>query len=260
MTVAPSQRLVITGTDTNVGKTHVTCLIARLLRQQQFRVGVYKPVCSGAIGWSPDSAIDAGHARWDDIERIKAVTGRDWPDEVICPQRFLAPLAPPVAARREGRQVSFEQILDGVNPFSSSDLLLIEGAGGWLSPLTDEHSLADLAVKLQAPVLIVARTGLGTINHTLLTIEAIRHRGLKVAGVIMNEATPHSFDLSSSSNSDEIRTRGNVHVFGSIRHGEEQVIQQDGSPANIDWLQDLTQVANTVAASTDFGSNSAPLT
>ena len=126
--------LFVTGTDTGVGKTHVAALIARQLVAVGVRVGVYKPVCSGAI-------LNAnGHARWDDIDRLRDAVRDIWPDsdltdDAICPQRFVAPLAPPLAARAEGRVVDVGQLRRGTDAWSDrAELLIVEGAGGLLSP------------------------------------------------------------------------------------------------------------------------------
>ena len=114
--------------------------------------------------------------------------------------------------------------------------MLIEGAGGWLSPLTDQFTVADVAAKLRAPVLIVARAGLGTINHTLLTIESIRHRGLEIAGVVLNESRPTDHDASTATNAEEIERRSGVPVFGVLPHGDDPSLLRGGIPVTIDWM------------------------
>ena len=240
--------LLITGTDTNVGKTWVTCLIARQLLACGLRVAAYKPVCSGAIITSTRESSETitgtmagispvnSHVIWEDIERLKAAIGEEWPDEIICPQRFLAPLAPPIAAKQEGRTVDFLRMLSGAYQFPGADVLLIEGAGGWLSPLTEQFTVADVAAKLRAPVLIVARAGLGTINHTLLTIESIRHRGVEIAGVVLNEPRPTDHDASTATNAEEIERRSGVPVFGVLPHGDDPGLLRGGIPVTMDWM------------------------
>ena len=232
----PNRKLFVTGTDTNVGKTHVACLIARQWLSRGKKVAIYKPACSGAIASPVKIGQEARDSipTWDDIERIKSVVGQNWPDEVICPQRFLAPLAPPVAARREGRKVDFDLLVHGADAFSDVDLLLIEGAGGWLSPVTETQTVADLARGLQAPVLIVSRAGLGTINQTLLTIESIRARGLKPVGVVLNEVSSQT-DESNQTNADQIEAFSGVPVFGTVRHGDGLEIQQGRISVAVNW-------------------------
>lgn len=232
-------RLFITGTDTGVGKTHVACLIARQLIAAGLRIAAYKPVCSGAISLQHTSAElqTASSPRWDDIERLKSATGDEWSEEMICPQRFLAPLAAPIAARREGKTVDFQKMIDGADCFGDVDGLLIEGAGGWLSPVTQTQTVADLARAFGAPVLIVARAVLGTINHTLLTIESIRARGLSVAGIVLNHSTDPGSDESIETNSEEIEARSGAIVLGTIPYGSRTELHRNGQPVTIDWQQ-----------------------
>ena len=230
-----TKALFVTGTDTNVGKTHVTCLIARQLIAKGVRVAAYKPVCSGAILHESITG-QAPTVRWEDIDRLKSATGGIWPDEILCPQKFLAPLAPPVAARMEGKSVDFDLMVRGAEQFKQADLLLIEGAGGWLSPLTSTATVADLAKSLHVPVLIVARAGLGTINHTLLTIESIRARGLVIAGVILNEADSSGSDQSILTNGEEIENRSGVAVLGIVRHGSNLDLLRHQQPVTINWV------------------------
>ncbi|MBS0201857.1 MAG: dethiobiotin synthase [Planctomycetes bacterium] len=222
--------LFVTGTDTNVGKTHIACLIVRALRRVGHRVGAYKPVCSGAIfhsGLPP---------RWEDIVRLQEALAGDWPDDSICPQRFLAPVAPPLAAAEEGRTVNRELMTGGAEWwFSRSDLLVVEGAGGLLSPLSESDNSADLARSFGYPLLIVGRCGLGTINHSLLTIEAARSRGLPLAGVVLNQSHAGD-DLSlAESNATEIEQRGQVRVLGITKLGSLDGLHRHGTPVTIPW-------------------------
>lgn len=221
--------LFVTGTDTGVGKTQTACLIARQLADQGLRVGIYKPVCSGAERLGDE-------VYWDDLERLAAAINVTATIDDLCPQRFLAPLAPPVAAQREDRRVSFEIAVQGVERWRDRvDVLLIEGAGGWLCPLTETQTIADFAAAIRAPVLIVSRPGLGTINHTLLAVEAIRRRGLTVAGVIFCETTPAAADESSSTNAAQIECRGGVPVFGTIPFGNTRELLHAGKPVAVNW-------------------------
>ena len=173
--------LFITGTDTDVGKTWVTAIIARALVANGVNVGVYKPACSGSFG-SPDEP------RWQDLEVLSEAAGI--PDiDRICSERFAAPLAPPVAARAEGQTIDEDAIHSGFHRWADEcDFLLVEGVGGLLCPLTETRSIADFADFTGFPMVIVAHLGLGTINHTLLTIEAARSRHLPIAGIVLNDA------------------------------------------------------------------------
>lgn len=222
----------VTGTDTGVGKTHVSCEIVRDLRMQGHRVGAYKPVCSGA------RIASNGRSIWDDVAKLQNALGGDVSEDQISPQRFDAPLAPPLAARQEGRSVDLNELQNGFDWWRSQcDLLVVEGAGGLLCPLTERETMADLAMRFQLPLLIVARLGLGTINHTLLTIEAARTRGLKIVGVLLNEATPLPIDdISIDSNAAEIALRGQVSVLGILRYQAAGWVSRFGEPIQLDWF------------------------
>lgn len=183
--------LLVTGTDTGVGKTWISTLLIRSGIAAGLRVGAYKPVCSGAVSGA------GGGPHWEDVDRISAALGQAISADDICPQRFLAPLAPPVAARQEGRAVDSEQLSRGADCWRNRcDLLIVEGAGGLLCPLSDDTTVADLAMILKASILIVAANRLGVINHTLLTAAAARVRQIPIAGVVLNDTAAPAADAS----------------------------------------------------------------
>lgn len=228
----PASGLFITGTDTNIGKTYVAAMIIRTLRRDGQRVGAYKPACSGATTGADGQPV------WDDITRLKAALGVACPDELICPQRFLAPLAPPMAAAAEGREVDFCQLIQGASAWSErADLLIVEGAGGMLAPVATSKTVADLAVEIGYPLVIVARCGLGTINHTLLTIEAAQRRGLAIAGIVLNQHQPAD-DLSlAEANATAIEEFGGVRVLGIVNWGQVDGLHRHGRPVTIPWSE-----------------------
>jgi dethiobiotin synthetase len=161
----------ISATDTAVGKTTFTAALAAALTRQGRRVLAAKPVESG----------DGG-----DAERIAQAAHHP----PLCVYRFSPPVAPGVAAEQAQVTISFETIEEQLAERARSqppDLLLVEGAGGLLCPLGGTRTIADLAQRLALPLLLVARSGLGTINHTLLTVSEARRRGLAIAGVILNQ-------------------------------------------------------------------------
>jgi dethiobiotin synthetase len=222
--------LFVTATDTGVGKTYVAALIARALRDTGRKVGAYKPVCSGA------ELREDGTAGWDDVDTLTAAIGGQFDSQRVCPLRFQAPLAPNVAARREGAQIDFERLCDGSRWWQGRvEILLVEGVGGLLCPLTDRETIADLAVALKYPLLVVARLGLGTINHTLLTVEAARSRGLDICGVLLNEPEPLASLCGTEENPVEIEQRARIPVLGILRHGRSLPTRADGSAVSIDW-------------------------
>ncbi len=220
--------LFFTGTDTDVGKTWVTAMVARGLRAGGTRVGAYKPVASGAVD-----------GRWHDIEVLSAALGGQFPADRICPQRFDAALAPPEAARRESREIDANLLRSATRWWTDQvDLLLVEGVGGLLCPLTETETIADLAVDLGWPLVIVARSGLGTINHTLLTIDAARRRSLTIAGIIINDSRPPDpLDQSVGTNALVIERHSGVRVLGHVGHRQcGDLLTPDGT-ATIDWLE-----------------------
>jgi dethiobiotin synthetase len=193
--------LFITGTDTDVGKTYVGCMLARDLRQNGHIVGVMKPAESGANK---------------DAELLKRASGSRASLAQIRPYHFRAALAPGLAAELEGKRVSLPQIKRGFKRLlAGHDGVLVEGAGGLLVPLAGPALVVDLAVQLGLPLLIVARAGLGTINHSLLTLSEARRRGLRPAAVVLNgKAVPG--DLSARGNAQAIARYGKVPVIGPL--------------------------------------------
>jgi len=203
--------LFITGTDTGVGKTFVTARVARLLRRQGRTVGVSKPVASGAR-W-----IDG---RWlaDDTVSLAEAAEVDGPPERVTPWAFPDPVAPAVAARRQGVTLTLEAIAQAVRRCGQAGTaLLVEGVGGLLCPLTETATVADLAGALGLPVIVVARRSLGTLNHTLLTLEVARSRGLVVAGLVVNEVEPAA-GLADATNVDELRRWIAVPLLAVVAH------------------------------------------
>ncbi len=197
--------LFVTGTDTGVGKTEVTAALVEGWRSRGLDVAAMKPAESGV---APGEVADA--------ERLRAATGGVDPMELVCPYRLAAPVAPAVAARLEGRTISFDHVLACARELLRRHAaLLVEGAGGLLVPLTDDRTFADLAWALGMPVLLVARAGLGTINHTALTCEVLRIRGLEIRGVVLNRSEPGS-DPSEAHNAAEIERLTGVRVVARL--------------------------------------------
>jgi dethiobiotin synthetase len=200
--------LFIAGTDTGVGKTIVTAGLAAALREDGLEIGVWKPVMSGALA----------HEDGSDAAFLHAFSGvADLPDE-IAPLVFPQPLTPLLAARAANHELTMEQVLQGGELLKKRHrFLLVEGAGGLAVPLTETEMMIDLARKLGLPLLLVARDGLGTINHTLLSVWYAREKGVPVAGVLLNEAdADFADDASKASNASMIERYGQVKVWGSL--------------------------------------------
>jgi dethiobiotin synthetase len=197
--------LFVTGTDTGVGKTEVAVALVVGSRSRGIDVGAMKPAQSGVGDGQPA-----------DADRLREAAGGADPMSLVCPYSFAAPLAPAVAARLEGVEISLLHLVACAGELSQRhDALLVEGAGGILAPLTESHTYADLAVALAMPVLVVARAGLGTVNHAALTCEALRSRGLVVAGVVLNRSAAVS-DPSEPHNAAEIERLTGVRVIASL--------------------------------------------
>lgn len=168
--------IFIAGTDTDVGKTAVAVAIVRELVAAGVRVGVYKPVASGGPG---DAA-----ALWE-------AAGRPLDVADVCPQVFSAPISPPRSARAEGRAVDEALLVRGLEPWVAAfEFVVVEGAGGMLSPLTDALSNADLAARLALPLVVVDAARLGAIGRTLAAVTVARFRGLPVSAVVLSQTEP----------------------------------------------------------------------
>lgn len=191
--------LFLTGAGTEIGKTYVGALIARTLREEGHRVGVYKPVAS-----------DCPAGRSADAEQLWQAAGRPLDLDAVCPRRYRAPVAPHVSARMQGDSYQPQDLIAGLEPWRNAcDLLLVEGAGGLMSPLAEgDFYNADLAERIAAPMLVVTPNRLGVIHDTLATLLAAQQRCTrsKVVGVVLN-AVCQEADASVSTNAEEIAAR-----------------------------------------------------
>lgn len=162
----------ITGTDTNVGKTYVTRLILESLREEGIDAVGYKPVSCGDR---------------DDAVQLAEVSG-NLPVDEINPVHFHSALAPYVAGMLENQPVNPAELTAGYHQLANRHAkILVEGAGGWEVPISPGYRVSDFAVELGLPVIVVAANKLGALNHTILTVEAIKARGLKCAGIVLNQ-------------------------------------------------------------------------
>ncbi len=195
----------VTGTDTGVGKTQVTAGLAAAL-QDAVRASVWKPVQTGvAVG---DEEADS-HV-------LKKVAGLTVSEQELVSVTLPDPLAPWMAAERAKTMIEYDDLIrSGKRKLAASDYLLVEGAGGLAVPLTSCHLMSDLARDLGLAVLIVARAGLGTVNHTLLSVSYARKSGLSVLGVILN-GYPDQADPALHENKRMIEHFGGVEVIGML--------------------------------------------
>lgn len=202
--------VMVTGTDTEVGKTVVAAGLARFLRRQGLDVGVMKPVASGAVESAAGRPVSS-----DVVALVQAACCSD-PVEWVNPYCFKAPVAPALAAELEGVSVDLERIDDCYERICSRhDLTVVEGAGGALTPVFGKLSVADLAQRLRIPALIVSRAGLGAINHTVMTVECLRSRGVECLGFFLNRFPPTP-DLAERTNAGRIAAITGALHLGSI--------------------------------------------
>jgi dethiobiotin synthetase len=198
--------LVVSGTDTGVGKTVVVAALAALARERGERVAVLKPVQTGVRDAEPG-----------DLEHVRRLAGVHDLHELA---RFAEPLAPATAARRAGRPApSAATILAAVEALADRDLVLVEGAGGLLVKLDAAGvTIADVAALLGAPVLVVARAGLGTLNATALACEALRARDVRCAGVVVG-CWPAAPDLAARCNLEDLPAYAGAPLLGRLAEG-----------------------------------------
>jgi len=220
--------IFVTGTDTDVGKTEVTAGLAALLQQrylqsamernsrrepfelavseQALTVRLWKPVQSGALLGSPDA----------DSFRLLHGSGLPLREADIATHTYTAPIAPWLAACRAGTPLVYSDLVaEGKRRLRQGGCLLVEGAGGLLVPLAESKRMVDLAADLELPLIIVARAGLGTVNHTLLTIAAAQEAGLEVLGVILNGSTEQLNGMARD-NAMMIERFSNTTVLGIL--------------------------------------------
>ena len=205
--------IFITGTDTGVGKTTMTAALVLALQQQGQAVGILKPLETGV------NLDDLEHS---DTERLRHLLSPSPPFEEVCLYAFPQPLAPLAAARETNATIQLSRICSHIERLSKHDaFLLIEGAGGLFTPVTPQDTVRDLIALLKIPCLIVGQTEIGSVNHCLLTMEALRHASVPVSGVLLNESRVPNQNPFARKQRDSsvqlIREWSKVPVFGPIR-------------------------------------------
>lgn len=205
--MSTSRQLFITATDTGVGKTLISGLLLNYLREQGIKTGYQKWLATGC-----GEAVA-------DLERVVELAGREVAPpalELQVPYRFPFAASPHLAAEQARREIDPEIIIAAyVSMRNSYEVLLVEGVGGVMVPLRRDLLLADLIARLQIPTLLVARSGLGTLNHTLLTLEALSSREIPVVGVIFTDG-PEEDETIASDNLRTIGELGQVKIFGRL--------------------------------------------
>jgi dethiobiotin synthetase len=196
----------ITGTDTNAGKTFVTALLTRSLRKAGFDTVAMKPISCG----EPE-----------DSRTLLEAADNELSMEEVTPVSYSAPLAPIEAARLEGRTFDPLEVLSTFKRLHRTHRsLLVEGVGGWIVPLAKDYSSADLAKAMGLPVLLVVRNRLGTLNHTLLTLESIAAHGLTCGGIVLNNHPDDAGEMAAEGNRRLLPELTNIPILFEINPGQ----------------------------------------
>lgn len=220
--------LFVVGTDTAVGKTFVAARIAASLKRDGLRVGVYKPAASGCRMNGKNLISDDALALWE-------AAGEPGTLHAVCPQRFAAPLAPHLAAKEERKEIDSQLLRQGIEFWRRrSDIVIVEGAGGLMSPIGETDYIADLAEHFGYPLIVVVPNRIGAINSTLLTLiaAAARPKPLPIAGIVLNDVLPPTADDPATlSNRLELELRCVPPVLARLGH---KAVDFD---ASVEWLQ-----------------------
>jgi dethiobiotin synthetase len=220
----PIPGLFVTGTDTEVGKTVVAGAIADWFRRRGARVAVLKPAATGCVSRREGLVSE-------DAEFLAACADARFPLDLICPQRYAEPLAPAVAAQRAKQPLDWEAIERSIRLMArASDVMVVEGVGGVMVPMDPAHSVLDVAGWLKLPTVVVARPNLGTINHTLLTVNALRAAGVRVVGVVINRYRADGASVAEETNPAAIEKWGRVPILATV---PDAVVTSPTVPADV---------------------------
>jgi dethiobiotin synthetase len=201
--------IFITGTDTGVGKTVIAAGLALALKERGMKVGVMKPVATGCAG------TDHHLVSSDAVFMFEAAENEYAP--LSSPSRYRNPLAPSVAAMIEKREVNIAQIYKAYHELQKHyDFIIVEGIGGLLVPLTRDFFVANLIREFHLPLLIVSRPGLGSINHTLLTVDAAVVRGFDIRGIIFNRQPAVNYSIAEITNPKVIHELTGIPILGAL--------------------------------------------
>lgn len=178
----------ITGTDTGIGKTMFTCGMAQLLRTSNFNVGVMKPFATGIP--------QKNGFQSEDVSLLVNSSESHDPENLINPYFFPIPTSPYLAARKLGKTIDVDVVLSNFEKLQSAhDIVLVEGIGGIMTPILKDYFVADLIKDLSLDVIVVIGTKIGTINHTLLTLDQCKKHGIRVSGLVINNIVENGYDV-----------------------------------------------------------------
>ncbi len=208
--------IFVTATDTGVGKTIVAGQLAAALIAMGVNVGVMKPIASGGI-LKKDPTTGTEKLISEDAETLARLSGTTDTLSEINPLCFRHPLAPMAAAEIEAKQIDLSSVLKAYQRLRKKhDFMVVEGIGGLMVPIRENYYVADLIKELALPAVIVARTGLGTLNHTILTVKTAQRQGIEIAGIILNENVPGQRGLAEETNPDILTRCCGVPILATI--------------------------------------------
>ena len=207
-----AESIFITGTDTGIGKTIITGLLLKFFRSKGVNAITQKWIQTGNVGVSEDI---------EEHFKIAGINGIDVKEKYkdIVPYIFSLPASPHLAAQEEDVVIDKEKIRESLTRLKKEfDTVLVEGSGGFLVPISNEYLLADLVTEEKMPVLIVSRNKLGAINHTLLTVQAVKKRGLKILGIVFNRIDKNTNEKVAVDNMKIVEDITGEKVFGEIKN------------------------------------------
>jgi len=217
--------LFVAGTDTGVGKTRVGVALCKSLRGRGMRVGVLKPAETGCPDDGPEDAL-----------ALREASGCTAPLDVICPYRLPEPLAPAIAATRAGVRIEITRVERCLSQLRDShDVVVCEGAGGLLVPFYGNTLTLEWLSTAQLPVLLVGRLGLGTINHTLLSVRALRDAGIELIGTILSETEP-ACTVAETTNPEVLGGFPEVKLLGVLPYAASPVLEEP-------WIERILEAA-----------------
>jgi dethiobiotin synthetase len=209
----------ITGTDTEIGKTMITAVLTRYFLDKGVDVFPYKPVQSGAE-WGGDRLVAP------DTVFYERLAKRRFGDETNT-YLLKTPSSPHLAAAMEGKKIEAQPIINQTQKLlNSHELVFVEGAGGLIVPLNEGETMIDLIEHLRLPVILVARAGLGTINHTVLSVMALKQRNINIAGIILNRITPDELPEIEEDNKRMLEKLSGVPIVGTFPYIKEDEMEE----------------------------------
>ncbi|MBU4334048.1 MAG: dethiobiotin synthase, partial [Candidatus Omnitrophica bacterium] len=226
--------IFVTATDTGAGKTYASLVLGHLLKDKKIDVGYMKPVqCSGDDASKITNALDLK----DDFNLIN-------------PYYFEEPLSPNTAAKRAGRKIDPQKIIKAYQKLSAQhEMMIVEGAGGLLVPLCKDYLIADLIKDLELEVIIVSRLGLGTINHTLLSINQAKSLGINVKGVLFCNTSKNKGGIPEQTNPSVIKDYSGVDILGQVpfldKVDQQAIVDKCSNAININKIFNLSDKAIT---------------